>query len=394
MSGNREDLISIIVPVYNIVPYIKECLESIQNQTYSNIEILVVDDGSEDGSGELCEEIAAQDDRIKVIRQKNAGVVAARGRGIKAALGTYMMFVDGDDWIEPDMAGKLVSQIVNTDLVTSGVFYQISSDKNVERYDEYPEGIYTGKVQMSEILESMIYDFSMEFMQRFTPWIYNKLYRSNLVKAVYAEVDQKITFAEDSVFLYKYLLKCQSAVVIHECYYHYRYRKGSAMHALNKHMLMDINRVYLALEPDFRKHELSGKLLFQLQKWVAILSCRAINDHMGFPEQIHIPEFIADLSTLEDKKIVLYGAGAAGKSTYVQIKRFGYQVVLWADKNYKFYQSIGMPVVSPDQIFHIEYDVIFLAVGEESLAEKIKIELLDKKFPAGKLMWKKPIRIF
>lgn len=393
MNRHEDALVSVIIPVYNIAPYIKECIESIQKQSYRNIEIVIIDDGSIDGSGELCEGFAEHDERIQVIRQKNAGVAAARSKGIEASVGTYMMFVDGDDWIESNMVEQLVKQLNSADLVTSGVYYQEKADKIIERYDVFLEGLYSTQTQIDQILKSMIYDAKTGYLQRLTPWCYNKLYRSDLVKEIYQDVDLDITFAEDSVFLYKYLLRCNSIVVIHQCYYHYRYREGSAMHGINDHMLIDINKVYLALEEDFRNHKLSQQLLFQLQKWIIVMCCRALNFHMGFEKEACVQEFIADLSHLNGKALVLYGAGQVGQNTYRQLKGFGFHVVLWVDKNYKLYQRKGLPVVSPDEIFNQEYDVVFIAVNEEDLADKISRELSERGISSDRQIWKKPMRV-
>lgn len=394
MNSCDEYLISIIVPVYNIVLYIKKCIESIQKQTYHNLEIIVVDDGSTDGSSELCDKIAVSDSRIKVIHQKNAGVVAARGKGIQAATGKYISFVDGDDWIDPDMIKTMAEQIGNADLITKGVYHQVSPTKVLERYDEFPEGLYTGKTQVSSILNKMIYDFDGSYLQRFTPWIFNKLFLSTLVKEIYQELDSNITFAEDTVLVYKYLLKCHSIVISHQPFYHYRYRQDSALHTVNNRMLMNINRVYLALEADFRKHYLGDCLLLQLQKWILIMDCWVINSYMGFDPRISITEYIANLSYLEDKSLILYGAGKAGQDTYAQMSQYGYHVVLWADRNYQTYQEKGMPVASPDEIFHMEYDLIFIAVGDETLAESIKKDLVRRGIPEEVLIWRKPMHVF
>ncbi len=396
-NDNRaKSLVSIIVPVYNVAPYIRECIESIQRQTYQEIEIVVVDDGSEDGSGSICEEIAASDSRIKVISQENAGVVTARSRGIDGSAGDYIMFVDGDDWIEPDMIETLISKgkVEDSDLVTSGVYYQETADKTIERYDEFPEGTYLYEEQLGEILRVMLYDTDHGYVQRFTPWIYNKLYRRDLVEVIYKEVAPNITFAEDSVFLYKYLLQCKSVSIIHQCCYHYRYRKESAMHTVNPHMLTDINKVYLALEADFRKHKAGESLIFQLQRWVMIMSCRAINSHMGFCNQAHVPEYIADTAGLRNKKLILYGAGKVGQDTYNQLRRFSYQIILWADRNYQFYQEKGFPVSSPDEISVKDYDVVLIAVGEEDLAKAIEKDLSARGIPGNNMIWNKPMRIF
>ena len=219
-----KELVSIIVPVYNVAPYIRKCIESIQRQTYQKIEIIVVDDGSVDCSGEICEDMAMHDSRIKMIRQENAGVVTARCRGVEGADGKYIMFIDGDDWIEPAMVEVLLNEIVSSDLVTSGVYYQEAMNRTVERYDGFREGRYRGEGQMDELLKSMLYDADLECVQRLTPWGVNKIFRSELVREIYKGLDSDITFAEDSVFLYKYLLHCQSVSIIHQCYYHYRYQ--------------------------------------------------------------------------------------------------------------------------------------------------------------------------
>ena len=109
MSNTALPLISVIVPVYNVKPYIAKCLDSIMRQTYTNIEIIVVDHGSTDGSEHICDEYANKDQRIIVIHQKNGGLAAARNTGIDAAHGEYLGFVDSDDFIEPFMYEKLLT---------------------------------------------------------------------------------------------------------------------------------------------------------------------------------------------------------------------------------------------------------------------------------------------
>ena len=100
--------VTVIVPVYNIATYIEECINSILNQTFKELEIMIIDDGSIDGSSEICDKFAVNDKRVKVIHQENIGVVAARGVGVNAASGQYISFIDGDDWIESDMIESLL----------------------------------------------------------------------------------------------------------------------------------------------------------------------------------------------------------------------------------------------------------------------------------------------
>lgn len=395
--GNKNPLVSIIVPVYNLAPYIEKCIQSIQEQTYKNLEIIVIDDGSTDDSSRICDKIAVNDKRIKVIHQNNLGVVMARKKGVELAKGKYISFVDGDDWIEPEMFKFMLTNIGQAEIFSLGVYEEISSDDIVERYDKFPEGLYAGELQIAEILENMIYDFSQKLVQRLTPWGWNKLFVYDLAKRVYQEIDPEITLAEDTVFVYKCLLRCKSIVISHNCFYHYRYRKESAVHAVNTHILISINKVYLTLYTEFREHAMCDSLLLQLQRWILLLNYWAMNNYMGFDKRIYFPEFVVNLSGLDNKKIIVYGAGKVGKIAYRQLKEFGYDIVLWVDKNDKYYQEVNMPVAATDRLERLEnkdFDLIYIAVSEQKVADKIKIELLEKGIPKNKLVWKEPMKIF
>ena len=106
---NQNPRISVIVPVYNVEQYLPRCVESILAQTYENLEILLVDDGTKDNSGAICDAYARQDARVKAIHKKNGGLSSARNAGIDASTGEYLSFVDSDDWIEPDMYEKMMA---------------------------------------------------------------------------------------------------------------------------------------------------------------------------------------------------------------------------------------------------------------------------------------------
>ena len=227
-----------------------------------------------------------------------------------------------------------------------------------------------------------------------TPWIYNKLYVASMVKDVHEKVSQDLVFAEDSVFLYLYMLECKSIVICDKCFYHYRYREGSAIHRINEHMLMDINRVYLVLLDIFRAHPMGKKLLYQLQQWVTIRTCIAINETMGFDSRIHIPEFVLDMGALGNKNLVLYGAGKVGQDAYRQIKEFGYPVVLWVDRAYKQYQEKGLPISAPSDILNCSYDAVMIAMEDETVAEKVRKTLEASGIHKDKIIWRKPMKLY
>lgn len=214
----EEDLISIIVPVYNVEPYIERCVDSIIGQTYKNIEIILVDDGSPDNCPKICDEYAKKDNRIKVIHKENGGLSDARNEGIKVANGKYVGFVDSDDWVHESMFERLYHELISNDA-------DISCCKLIRCTDE-------GK-KIEKKFDNKITQYNqMEYLKKFfkigsQECVYyapNKLYKKKLL-----EEDQypiNLT-SEDVVGTYKVLLKCKKIVEINYPYYYYFYNTDS-----------------------------------------------------------------------------------------------------------------------------------------------------------------------
>ncbi len=379
--------LSIVVPIYNTELYLKACLQSIIDQTCPNMEILLIDDGSTDGSSTICKEFAQKDTRVIYIRQENKGLIGARRTGAEHASGEFLMYVDSDDWIDPGMAEFLVRQIKDADMATTGVHYETGPGMVIECLDQYPEGEYKGEDKDS-LLKTMLYDLESDTLQRLTPWIWNKIYRTEIVRQVYRNLQADNDFGEDGAFLYNYLIISGSVRICHQCFYHYRYRTDSMFHGGNPHMLSDINKAYLALVPGFEKHPLRENLMSQLQRWVSVTAVMAVNGGMGFASGIHIPEFMLDTDGLKNKRIVLYGAGKAGRDYYRQLTKMGYNVVLWVDSNSSEIENVKAPTA----ILEVGYDIILLSVSRLEYVESIKQSLRNIGIGEEKLMWKKPVR--
>ena len=282
----------------------------------------------------------------------------------------------------------LMRHIGETDLVTGGVYYEVQDGVVSEYTDKYPEGIYTSQ-NVETVLHTMIYDDRTNELQRLTPWIWNKLYRTSIVRDVYRELDTGMKFAEDAVFFYKYFLRCQSFVILHKCCYHYRYRGDSASHGTNLNILSDINIAYLSLVQDFKDHSAGGSLVTQLQHWIVIMVIMALNRQMGFGEIAHIPEFLLDTDGLRGKKIVLYGAGKMGKDYQRQLCKMGYKVVLWVDSHAQEDSEIKVP----HEILDVDYDVILIAVSRYEYAKDIIVALQNMGVGKDRIIWKQPVRI-
>lgn len=216
----EEPLISVIIPVYNVAEYLPQCLKSVCIQTYQNLEILLVDDGSTDESGRICDEWAEKDARIKVIHKENGGVSSARNEGLRMSAGDFIGFVDSDDWIEADMYEKLIKGIGTSDAVSCG-------------YMDYPYGSEDAPVPKgTKILAPCSYPNAVialfERNGYFTT-LWSKLFRRSVVfhNDKYIPLDTSLSFGEDEVWLCRVLKRCRSVAFVPEPLYHWRPRAGS-----------------------------------------------------------------------------------------------------------------------------------------------------------------------
>ena len=203
------DLISIIIPVYNVEKYLCRCIDSVINQTYKNLEIILIDDGSTDNSGKICDEYVLKDNRIKVIHKQNGGVSSARNTGLDVAKGEYIGFVDSDDYIERDMYEILYNLIVNNNVKISCCNkFIFSKDKNkfIES-KSFPNK--AGVLSFEEILNDSKHDF----------YIWNKLFNRKLIGNIH--FNEQITLGEDLVFIYQLLQKAGNAFFYEKAKYYY-----------------------------------------------------------------------------------------------------------------------------------------------------------------------------
>ena len=195
MKDISREKISIIVPIYNIRDLLDEAVRSIVNQTYENIEIILVDDGSSDGSGKACDDWALRDRRIRCIHQKNAGAAAARNAGLRLSSGEYILFVDGDDEIAPDLCGKLLSGLLRerADVSYCG-YFNIFRDKTAEIIPEH------------KVLEGREITYALVTELSFFTAVWNKLFRREVLldtEGRFIEFSSDIAVGEDGLWLAK-----------------------------------------------------------------------------------------------------------------------------------------------------------------------------------------------
>ena len=211
-----QNRISVIVPVYNVALYLEQCVESILMQKCDDLEVILIDDGSTDESGALCDELASNDARIKVIHQKNGGAAAAKNAGLRAATGEFLTFVDSDDYLEPDAYPYMLRLLreYNADVVRCAFRNQYKTRETLQNHD-CVRTCMTG----------------MDFLRHFTTdWtcslLWDKLYRRKLFDGVFFEEGHKI---DDEYFTYRGIINAKCVVCDNRIIYNYRKRASSVM---------------------------------------------------------------------------------------------------------------------------------------------------------------------
>lgn len=381
------DLISIVVPVYNVAEYLHECIDSIINQTYKNIEIILIDDGSTDNSGEICDEYAKKDNRIIVVHQENKGPNSARKKGIIIAKGNYIGFVDGDDWIEPKMYEHMLAKITefNSDIVECGCIKQskVNSIFSFEKDCNIFVDKYLRNILIKQLFIGSVQDIYI------TPNLCFKLIKKNNLIKILEAFDYNIVYGEDLVCTLYLIYYIKKITYINQPYYHYRIRQESTTNQSNLvnviPLLVDLLKGMYNFIDEFNYDN-------EFKKFANFHVISAILSNLNRIENNNFKKFAFNKypceNELKNKRIVLYGAGIYGKDFYKQfIDNKKINIVCWVDKYYKNLNDYPIKIEAPENIKNYEFDYIVIAVKNKKIAENIKNELLGFEIPKDKVLW-------
>lgn len=377
-------VISVIVPIYNVEQYLSQCIESILGQTYACIEIILVDDGSTDQSGGLCDSYALKDNRIKVIHKENGGLVSARKAGVNAAQGKYIAFVDGDDWIEPDSYQKLLEGCQGADIITFAYFGEYG-DYRTTCFNGLREGMYHLELEKELLYQMMLmndnfYEFGI------LPSLACKLVKKEIIIENQNKVSDRISYGEDAACTFPCFLDAGSIYVTNKLLYHYRQRQGSIVKSgmqVHKSNFSDIYRLL------FAKFESVPSVRETLQEhlhyymWFILLTKLYADLDMGMP-------LFPFLKVKHGARIALYGAGSFGQA----VKAFcdntkEVEVAGWSDLHYDTYQKQGLDVKDAAELVKLDFDVMVITILNEKLAVKIKDDFISRGIPEKKIDWVK-----
>lgn len=387
-------LLSVIVPVYNVAPYLHKCLDSILCQTYRNLEIiLVADGGSTDGSTEICEAYAAKDARIKLLHRPHEGLVSARKAGVAAASGQYAAYVDGDDWIDVDAYERLLSLV--TDHEPDVLIYGFIEEYQTRAFVcpcMIPAGYYDADGMMREVYPRLLslryadqlavspgtgYDAAVKTGQGsrrcHQPEIYSsvwsKLVKRELLRQTQEMVQDYVTMGEDLVCTVYTLLSARSVTVTDYAPYHYQMRDDSA--SLSNVSFQPYQAMFEAADSALQNSPMRETHLMQL--YAVLLDYVLLTQYEAFlqDEFSNFP-----FGNLNGRRMALYGAGKFGREIFRKTKAlFPDRITLWVDQNYKTYQAADLPVEPVSRLLEAEYDIVVIALINEALCEEIKEHL-------------------
>lgn len=378
--------ISVIVNIYNEERVVEQCIRSLLQQTYDNLEIILVDDGSTDASPEICSAYSRDYPNVSCIIKKNEGLVCSRKRGLQHANGAYVAFIDGDDWVEPEWYETLYRAIEDSgaDMVAAGHQEDLSG-MCTGAENHIPTGVYREKA-----LEQMVYPnmMNMDAFSHFGifSYLWDKLFKRELLEAVLPQIDERIFIGEDACAVYPALLKARCVTVLPAGGYHYRQRVNSMVKVRYDRVTECRRLQYLAeyLNNCFARSPFYKVLYPQLEQFM--LSHIAVrSDGFIFGEQEEMTLFPFPQVTRGDR-LLLYGAGTFGQHLYQRIReKEQCSVVCWADEKAQQYRMLGLDVQDVSQALGKDYDRVVVAFVDETVCEEKKQYLLSQGVPEEKI---------
>lgn len=386
------DIISVVIPVFNSEKYISRCLESLCKQTYKNIEIICVDDGSMDNSENVIKKYVDQDNRIAYMYQENKGVYEARRNGINVAKGNYIAFVDSDDWVEEDYISNLYQDICECEMSTCSVVKELQNAGEVIISEDYFEEVYD-KINNNELWNNFIFDNESNKVQRLNGFMVNKLFITEKIKEVVNDIgESNIRYSEDSLVTYLYVTRCKRIKIGKKPLYHYCYNENSACNSIRLNRLSDVEKIYGVFSRVLVGCLDKNKYLLQVEKWVSTIAVYIINSNVDFVGSNYIMQYIYNFPFDKEMRLVIYGAGKAGNDLYKYLMHYNYNVVLWVDKNYERMNDERIQAVK--ELESTVYDYVILASGTKELADNMREFLREYHVEEKKIFWTEPMRVY
>lgn len=386
--------VSVIIPVYNVEPWLRQCLDSVANQTLKEIEIVCVNDGSTDNSGSILDEYALCDSRFIIIHKKNGGPVSARRAGLDVAKADYISYIDSDDWIEREMLNSDYNAAIQTDadvLVNKGIYIEDKWNSYISS-STIPAGVYSNDLLRTEIYPKMMRKDNI--LVGINGSLCAKLFKRALIEKYDALIDERITIYEDWASIYLYIAHAKTVTITENAFYHYRIDHTSSLTRSSRDdHLFNLHLVYNILKSGFMDSKDSILLINELNMLMERAIFHSNRYLMGIDGYRHNYGYIFPFQIISKGcRLLLYGAGAVGIAYYRQLITTGYcSEIIWVDRKWNAISAKGFPVMNSEELDRYDFDELVIAVLEEERAQGIRDYLIEKGVPAEKIVWRNPI---
>ena len=384
MEDNLPPKISIIVPIYNAEKTLRRCINSIIIQTYPNIEIILIDDGSDDNSLAVCKSYAEKDKRVKVFHQSNSGLVRTRKLGISLAEGDYIGFVDSDDWVDDDFYEALYKNIYDADFIHTGYILEKGETK---RLFDLSEMILTNRNRLTdEIRKKMILWL---YRGKIAPSIWSKLFKKAFIKDIYSNVPDDQQMGEDLITFRIGIQKATKICISNIQKYHYCVRSNSMSHQIDEATVLAKMNLLSTLKSILNNMEI-------YDDGNAIRSLYKITIESIFAQSLQTPNmyFIGNIEKLREKKIILFGSGAVGNDFYAQIKKYDdINLISWMDSFPEKNKYPWKQIENISEIRKYMYDFVIIAALRKDTVKSMKETLKNLAVSSEKVIYQEPLNL-
>lgn len=366
--------------------YVGICIESLLNQTYKNLEIILVDDGSKDRCSEICDLYATKDARIKVIHKENGGLVSARKAGVLAATGRYIGFVDGDDWVGAGFYQSLYNAISQNDCdVAIAGFSRDLFNQTKSIYNTVPSGYYEGE-SLKKVFKEMI-SYGEFYRHGISTYHWNKLFKREVILKHQLEISDDVSIGEDAVVVYATLLDCKRICITDNCAYHYRQREDSMLKSsvdFEKEMVR-VRALYNNLSVAVSNHPQEYNLQQQVDDFITGIFIIRSGGFLSSKED-GLDNFPFGC-TLSGKRVVLYGGGTFGQQLMKRfVKDSSCDIVGWLDDDYWEYRRCCLNVDPVETITSIDFDYAIIASLDKTYLKSAIRRLKDYGVAENKII--------
>ena len=341
-------MISIVVPIYNVEKYLRKCIDSIIAQTFSDWELILINDGSKDNSGVICDEYVTKDKRIKVIHKNNEGVSKARNIGIELAKGEYLCFIDSDDWIEPTYLNDFNTKELQCDFYISGALYD--TYEKVYSYKKFNEKYCKNKYEIRDEF------FYQDLLSNGYPW--GKLYKTQIIKDNNLRFNENLTINEDHIFVFQYFMHINTLYITNTAGYHYTVFDNSGrklsgkinsyteLKTASEYFNMLISQLKSKWDISDEKYNILYNSFFMSKRLSALRSLVLLKEKEYFKDELEFwnnNSYIGNnkkesviLSLLRSKSILgKFNLCSILYKIILQYNRFNYKKIIYKDLNFR-----------------------------------------------------------